>query len=200
MKLLNIKNVVLAVAAIALGAPAAQAQTHRNISSIPMNSSAHRGFTALNRNNTAGTALSNGVSALYFSAPYLYDSPGYFFPQGALVLGTDGQIYDTTTNNGIPDLAYRQNGVTIPARHQLSDKIEAVRLPDNRIEIQWDGDTRSVASLKFSLLNRKRAVLQTAVITDLPSAAIFAPTAGAVYYRVIITYSDGAVRSLVATL
>jgi hypothetical protein len=183
MKFLNIKNVVLAVAAIALGAPAAQAQTHRNIPSIPLNSSAH-----------------NGAGFLYRNMPYLYNSPGYFYPQGAIVLGANGQIYDTTANNGIPDLAYRQNGLTIPARHQLSDKMEAIRLPDNRIEIRWDGDTHSVASMKFSLLNRKRAVLQTAVITDLPSAAIFAPTAGAVYYRVMITYSDGAVRSLVATL
>lgn len=192
MKLLNIRTVASAVAAIAFAAPVAQAQTHRPNVSIHLNGSANRGSTVYN-------GMGSSAGRIYGSRPYLYDTPGYFYPQGVLVLGSNGQIYAAAIDNGILNPAY-QNGANIPAPLQFSDKIEAVRLPDNRVRVQWNGDTRPVASIKFSLLNRKRAVLQTAVVTDLPAAATFARTADAAYYRVMVNYSDGAVRSLVATL
>ena len=213
MQLPNIKHFVPTVAtlaAIALTASTAGAQNRSSQAvigrSAPTNNNhvvhhgnayAHGGFYG---NNYAQHFYSY-APYIYSSTPYVYSPVGSIYSQGgALVLGSNGQLSTLYAVGSSVDPMTGQNGVTNPAPIRTSNRIEAVRLPGNRLQIQWNGDTTPVASLKFSLLDHKRVTLQTTVVTDLPAAATFSLPSNAAYYRVVITYSDGAVRSIVAAL
>lgn len=143
----------------------------------------------------------NNAPYFYGADPYSYGASGFVYPQGgAIVQGSDGQIYDPFSVDGSVNPYFSQNGVTVAAPFQLSDQIEAVKLSGNRVRIVWSGDPRPVASMKFSLLDSRRNELRTTVVNDLPAEAIFTRPSTAAYYRVVILYGDGATRSIVAAL
>ena len=220
MKIRNInqmKNIALAVAAFALAAPVAQAQgrvynavtgryttTNNSRISNSVNANLNNGFYG---NNYLGY-LNNYGPYITGSDPYanIYDQGVPYRQNGAIILGANGQLYDTTANNGnggIVDPSEEQgnaSGMINVAPTQLNDQIEAVRLSGNRVKIAWAGDPRPVASMKFSLLDRQRNEVRTTVVNDLPAQATFTRPSNAVYYRVVILYGDGATRSLVAPL
>ena len=204
----KITYAALAVAAVALAAPAAQSQTRSsNVTGAKRTSvSSGRIYRSANSNGNSGYYGNSSAGYLntydpYGYAPYLYGNSGYGYSQGgALVLGSNGQLYDPFAGSGSSVPTYSQGGVTVPAPVQSSDRIEAVRLAGNRIRIEWNGDPRPVANIKFSLLDRNRKPLQTAVVTDLPAQADFSLPANAAYYRVAISYGDGAVRYIVTAL
>lgn len=207
MQLPNIKNFVPSVAAwaaIVLVASTAGAQnrssqavTNNNHVVHHRNAYVHRSFYG---NNDAEYFYSY-APYIYGSTPYVPSPAGSIYSQGgALVVGSNGQISTLYSGGGSVDPMTGQKGAANPASVRTSDRIEAVRLPGNRLQIQWNGDTTPIASLKFSLLDHKRVTLQTNVVTDLPAATTFALPSNAAYYRVVITYSDGAVRSIVAAL
>ncbi len=205
-----ITNVALAVAVIALAAPMAQSQSRAGRVTPHINSGMFNQVYSNNNGSMAG--------ALYGYTPFTFganshrnNNTGVFYaPGGALVLGSDGQLYNPFLNNGAVEPTYRADGVTIPAPVaqnkavsnplQLSDQIDAVQLPGNMVRIAWSGDQGPVARMQFSLLSSNRTVLRNSVVTALPAEAIFSRPATAKYYRVIITYGDGAVRSIVAPL
>lgn len=210
----NITNVALALAAFALAAPAAQSQT-RVYNSVTGRYTSNRTSGMYNRVNANNIYSGNTYAGyLYGSSPYMLGGRPYIYnndvyaPGGALVMGADGQLYNPFLDNGAVEPTVNADGVTIPVPvaqnpalqnpMQLSDQIEAVRLPGNRVRIVWSGDPRPIASMRFSLLDSKRVVLKSVVVTDLPAEAIFTRPSNAAYYRVMITYGDGAVRSIVA--
>jgi len=152
-------------------------------------------------------AYSNG----YGPIPNRYNNPG-----GALVLGSDGQLYNPSLGNNVEEPTVDANGVTIPQPvvpapaatvtsipaqpAQMSDQIEAVRLSGNRIRIEWIGDPRPVETMTFSLLDGNRKALKLAILNGLPARTTFTVPSNAAFYRVVITYTDGATRSIVTPL
>jgi hypothetical protein len=217
--LTNITNVGLAVAVIALASPVAHSQGRINSGSgriLNMTSGMARqvqatnGFTFYGNDYGAYNPYIYGNS-LYGANPYFYDNGAPYRNQGgALVLGTDGQLYNPFLGDGAPEPTISSDGVTIPAPVgqenavqnpvQLSDQIDATRLPGNMVHITWSGDPRPIASMKFELLDRNRNELRQAVVNDLPAEATFTRPSTAAYYRVTILYGDGAVRSIVSPL
>ena len=207
-----IKNVALACAAIALGAPMAHSQTRQYNAVTGKYTTTSSGHIYRHSNPYANSGYSGNSYMAFLNdySPFVMGStPSYFnnaaavYPQGgALVLGSDGQIYAPYVNNGTGAIepSNSRNGVTIAMPLKLSDQIETIKLSDNRIRIVWSGDPRPVANMRFSLLDSKRVVLRNAVVTDLPAEAVFTRPSNAVYYRVMITYGDGAMRSIVAPL
>lgn len=187
--IMNVKNVMFAVGVIALAAPMAQAQTRRS-------NSIAGGQTATNKSHIYNGAKYGGT---YTGKAYGYN-PYTYSQGGALILGSDGRIYDPFAEDSGMNSPFYQNGVTISAPVRLSDQIEAVALSGNRVQIAWNGDTHTVSNIKFSLLDRRRKTLQSMIVTDLPAQATFARPSNAAYFRVVITYDDGAVRSLVSAL
>jgi hypothetical protein len=233
--LTNITSVGLAVAVIALASPTAHSQGRINSGSgriLNMTSGMARQVQATNGANYYGangvTYYGNGFTftgnnyGSYgdFSGnnPYTYGVNPYFIDNGApyrnqggaLVLGSDGQLYNPFLGDGAVEPTLNGDGITIPAPvgqenvvqkpAQMSDQIEATRLPGNLVRIQWAGDPRPIASMKFELLDRKRNELRQAVVNDLPAVATFSRPSTAAYYRVTIQYGDGAVRSIVSPL
>jgi len=195
MTIRNITNVALAVAAIAFAAPMAHAQNGGyNLLDAYNNSSRFYGYNPY--------------------SPYAYGiGPYRYNPGGTLVLGADGQLYNPSLGNGAVEPTIDADGITIPepvvpalvpavppAPIRTSDEIDAVRLSGNRIRIAWSGDPRPVATMTFSLLDKNRTALKSTILSDLPAQAVFTLPSKAAYYRVVITYNDGAMRSLVTAL
>jgi len=142
----------------------------------------------------------------YGTIPYRYNNPG-----GALVMGSDGQLYNPSLGNDAVEPTVDADGVTIPqpvvpvptvrtAPARTSDQIDAVRLSGNRIRIEWTGDPRPVETMTFSLLDRNRTALKLAILNGLPARTTFTVPSNAAFYRVVITYTDGATRSIVTPL
>jgi hypothetical protein len=173
------------------------------------NNGAYNLLNAYNNNSFYGYVPYNAYGDNgYGVSPYRYNNPG-----GALVLGSDGQLYNPFLNNGGPEPTVDADGITIPAPVVpipvpsvqsspilMSDQIDAVRLSGNRVRIEWTGDPRPVAAMTFSLLDKNRTALKLTIINGLPAQAVFAVPSKAAYYRVVITYSDGAMRSIVSPL
>jgi hypothetical protein len=207
-----IKNVALAVAVIALGAPMAHSQTRQYNAltgkyTTTINRHIYRNFNPYANSGYSGNSymayLNDYSPSVVGSTPSYFNNAAAVYPQGgALVLGSDGRIYDPYANNGAGavDPSYSRNGVTFLVPMKLSDQIETIKLSDNRIRIVWSGDPRPVAKMRFSLLDSKRVVLRNTIVTDIPADAVFTRPSNAVYYRVMITYGDGAMRSIVAPL
>jgi hypothetical protein len=222
----NITSVALAVAVIGMAAPNAHAQqrvyngatgiyTYNNTNSGMYNSTIgmyNNGYNLLdnyyNNGRFYGYYPYNAYSNGYGPMPYRYNNPG-----GALVMGSDGQLYNPSLGNDAMEPTVNMNGVTIPepvvptpvavvapAPIQMSDQIDAVRLSGNRVRIEWIGDPRPVETMTFSLLDRNRTALKLAILNSLPARAVFTVPSNAAYYRVVITYNDGAVRSIVTPL
>jgi len=226
--LTNITSVGLAVAVIALTSAVAHSQGRINSGSgriLNMTSGMARQVQATNGVTYYGSGVTysgNNYGTygdyLYGSNPYIYGQNPYFYDNGApyrnqggaLVLGSDGQLYNPFLGDGAVEPTLNADGITIPApvgqedavQHpaQMSDQIEATRLPGNQVRIQWAGDPRPIASMKFELLDRKRNELRQAVVNGLPAEATFTRPSTAAYYRVTIQYGDGAVRSIVSPL
>jgi len=170
------------------------------------------GYNLLNNYNNGsfyGYVPSNAYSDNgYGTIPYRYDNPG-----GALVLGSDGQLYNPSLGNDVEEPTLDANGVTIPqpvvpvpvptfqtAPARMSDQIDAVRLSGNRIRIEWTGDPRPVETMTFSLLDGNRKALKLAILNGLPARTTFTVPSNAAFYRVVITYTDGATRSILTPL
>ena len=219
--LTNITSVGLAVAVIAMASPTAHSQGRINSASgriLNMTSGMARQIQATNGITFNGNNYGAYGAYLYGNNPYLYGMNPNFYNNGvpyrnqggALVLGTDGQLYNPFLGDGAVEPTVNADGVVIPApvgQEQavqnpvsLSDSIEAVRLPGNLVRIMWAGDPRPIASMKFALLDRRRNELRQAVVNGLPAEATFSRPSTAAYYRVTILYGDGAVRSIVAPL
>jgi len=226
MTIRNITNVALAVAAIAFAAPMAHAQYGGYSSSFGMyNNGGYNLLNSYNNGNTFGmynsgynllNAYNNG--GFYGYTPYNAGAfgvgPYRYNLGGALVMGADGQLYNPFLGNGAAEPTIDADGITIPAPVvpvvpvsvasptpvRMSDQIDAVRLSGNRIRIAWSGDPRPVATMTFSLLDKNRTTLKSTILSDMPAKAVFTLPSKAAYYRVVITYSDGAMRSLVAAL
>ena len=220
-KTTNIASAWLAVAVIASTSTAAHSQGRVNSASGKI-ANATRGMARQVNTTNGNTYYGNNYGAygayLYGTSPYLYGlnpsfydhSASYRNQGGALVLGSDGQLYNPSLGDGALEPTLNADGVTIPAPvgqetsvqnpMRLSDQIEAVRLPGNRIRIVWTGDPRPIASMKFALLDRKRNEIRQTVVNALPAEATFSRPSTAAYYRVTILYGDGAVRSIVAPL
>jgi len=217
----NITNIGIAVAVIAFASPAAHSQGRINSASgriLNMTSGMARQISANNGVTFNGNNYGAYGAYLYGNNPYMYGMNPYFYDNGApyrnqggaLVLGPDGQLYNPFLGDGAPEPTLNVDGVTIPVPvgqenavqnpTSLSDQIEAVRLPGNMVRIMWAGDPRPIANMKFALLDRRRNELRQAVVNDLPAEATFSRPSTAAYYRVTITYGDGAVRSIVAPL
>lgn len=213
----TIKSVALAVAAFALAAPAANAQRVGNANFgrsqmannlIYSNGNGYYGPTfgyGATLNNYSPFLLGDSYGGIYMAgSPYGYRAPG------AVILGANGQVVDTTPypyvdqQNGIEDAEAAaqtpQGGAINAPTAQLNDSIAAVRLSDNRVKIAWKGDPRPIASMTFSLLDRRRNEVRHTDVSGLPAQAIFTRPSNAVYYGVTITYSDGAVRTLLGRL
>lgn len=221
----SIKNLVLAGAAIALAAPMAQAQQRvynpANGRSTPTrssivanslrasaNDSAYINYILGYMNNYSPYVIGSGpVGGVYgYGAPYGYRTPG------AVVLDANGRLFDTTPNpyngedlvnplaNQNQDNQAEQGGVLSAPTAQLNDQIMATRLSGNRVKLAWAGDPRPIARMQFSLLDSRRNEVRNTVVTGLPAQAIFTRPSNAVYYRVVITYGDGAVRTLISSL
>lgn len=220
----TIKSVALAVAAFALASPAANAQ-QRLYSPILGRSVSQNGSRMANNliyNNGNGyygptfgygASLNNYNPSLYVDPSggiTMYGSPYGYRAPGAVVLGPNGQVVDTTPYpfvdpaNGVEDAAAvapnGQNGIVNAPTAQLSDQIAAVRLSDNRVKIAWAGDPRPIASMTFSLLDSRRNEVRHTDVSGLPAQAIFTRPSNAAYYAVTITYSDGAVRRVLGSL
>jgi hypothetical protein len=232
MTIRNFTNVALAVAAIAFAAPMAHAQNGMYSSSLGMyNNGGYNLLNSYNNGSTFGMYNNGGaynllnaygnIGSFYGYAPIYpgafgvgpyynrYDNPG-----GALVLGSDGQLYNPFLGNGATEPTLDADGITIPAPVvpvvpvsvaeptpvRMSDQIDMVRLSGNRIRIKWSGDPRPIATMTFSLLDRNRAALKSTMLSDMPAQAVFTVPSNAAYYRVVITYNDGAMRSLVTAL
>ena len=191
MTIRNITNVALAVAAIAFAAPMAHAQ---NGGYNPYNGTFY-GYNPYSPN-------------AYGIGPYRYN------PGGALVLGANGQLYNPFLGNGGAEPTLNVDGISVPAPvvpivsvpvaeptpTRMSDQIDMVRLSSNRIRIKWSGDPRPIATMTFSLLDKNRIALKSTMLSDMPAQAVFTVPSNAAYYRVVITYNDGAMRSLVSAL
>jgi len=222
----NIKNVALAIAAFALAAPAVQAQGRLGIPTSAAGQARVRGTSQMantlvnNANGYPGPLygygyygyLNNYSPYLTGADPYsgIYDvgSPYAYRAPGAVVMGPNGQIADTTPYpydaQGVEDqgvvVPTNQSGTMNVPTTQLNDQIAALRLSGNRVKLAWVGDPRPVSSMTFSLLDSKRNEIRHADVSGLPAQAIFTRPSNAVYYRVSITYGDGAVRSLIGSL
>jgi hypothetical protein len=210
MMIRNMTNIALAVAVFALAAPVAHSQNrvYNGATGRYTPNSTSGMYNQVNANN--GYFGNNYAGYLFGANPYLFNANSVYSLGGALVFGSNGQLYNPFLNNGSLEPTYNVDGVTVPAPIgpggvqqnpiQMSDQIEAVRLSGNRVRIMWSGDPRPVAGMQFSLLNSKRAELRNAMVTSLPAEAVFTRPSTAAYYRVVITYGDGAVRSIIAPL
>jgi hypothetical protein len=223
----NITNVALAVAAIAFAAPMAHAQYGGYSSSIGMyNNGGYNLLNSYNNGNTFGMYNSgynllnayNNSGSFYGYTPYNAGAFGVgayrYNSGGALVMGADGELYNPFLGNGAAEPTIDADGIIIPAPVvpvvpvsvaeptpvRMSDQIDTVRLSGNRIRIEWSGDPRPVATMTFSLLDKNRTALKSTIMNGLPAQAVFTVPPKAAYYRVVITYNDGAMRSLVTAL
>jgi len=222
----TITNVALAVAVIALAAPMADAQSGGYGAAFSMvNNGGYNLLNAYNRGFSFGMVNNGGYNLLnsynnsgsFYGytpySPYAFGIGAYRYNPGALVLGADGQLYNPSLGNGATEPTINADGITVPAplvpalvpvapttSRRTSEQIDAVRLSGNRVRIEWTGDPRSVATMTFSLLDKNRAALKSTIMSDMPAQAVFTLPSNAAYYRVVINYSDGAVRSLVTAL
>ncbi len=207
----TMKNMVLAVAAIALAAPVAQAQ-RRNIGVNPALFSGNtnsfvfgNGYTYQGINNFYETYY--GASNYSFGNVYPFGTYGGVNiggANGSVTVGGNGVVtpgYGSIAINSNGFNSYDQQGdlpLTPPVR--LSDQIEVKKLSLNRVKIAWDGDPKPIAKMQFALLDIKKNVLKSQTITNTPAEATFVRPSTAAYYRVVITYGDGAMRSLISAL
>jgi hypothetical protein len=82
----------------------------------------------------------------------------------------------------------------------LSDTAISHRKPQDPIRLEWQGDSRAIARLTFTLLDSRRRSLSEQTITSLPAEVRFTRSPDATYYRVCIEYQDGAIQCKVLPL
>ncbi len=212
MNIRNMKNLAFAVAALALIAPNAHAQRRNPNGSMvvaPGNVNAYvfgNGYTYKGMNNY-GTY--SGFPNYSIGYPYAFNKYGGINSAGAngsVTVGGNGAVYpgygSATINNSNEGITVNEGQDNLPpvAPVSLSDQIVVSKLSSNRVKIVWDGDPRPVAKMQFALLDSKKTALRSLTITDLPAEATFVRPTTAAYYRVVITYGDGAMRSLISAL
>jgi hypothetical protein len=176
------------------------------------NGTAVGGAVDMNRSITGAFVIQPGYRGYRDGPPlaitpnglYALDGPGisynYVIENGNTPIQYD--VYDENSNaNNDYASANRQIGYYRPSRvpHDR-DHIQAKRLKNGEIQLNWKGDPRIVAGIRFALLDRNGKALKQTTVTRLPGAAQFTRPRTAVYYGAMIYYIDGKTNTFLSRI
>src|SRR2546423_1804172 len=132
----------------------------------------------------------DSYSAFYGRTPY---NAGYFSyaPQNP----PDFYTQNALAAQAAQDQAAYQN--TIP---RTPESIDARIQSDGRLLISWSGNTDLARSVTFSLLDKNRKMLKTAILMRTPVQTRFTLSNKTAYYKVVVEYIDGTMTQVVSPL
>lgn len=188
-------NSLLALAALALIAPAAHAQMTPYANAYPYGGGAPVILGYGPGYWPVGPYSYYGPVAPPIDPYSYYGNPGFGYPNPALARG-----YYQEANPYIANERFANAGMNPNILPRTSDTIEARRESNNTIWIGWQGDTQMVNRITFALLNKDHHQITQRVRTSPPAQIRFTRIKDAAYYRVTVEYLNGATNTVTSPI